>query len=115
MSFPKISIIYPDDSHETFNLTPAAKVRWERQFGVPFMSMLIPAQVAAEKGEDPFGALVLEHVLFLGWTTKYPKPGEGVPEFDDWCETVLRVELGDREAEPSEDEGDATVPLDRSA
>lgn len=105
MILPKLTIQYPDSDELTVvSVTPRAEVMWERHFGVPYMSFLIPMQTALEMTGDPMQALQAlewDHLYYLAFCAV---KAEG--EYEDWLDTIAAVQLG----APAEEV--ESVPLD---
>ena len=107
MILPKLTITYPNSDEVTVvPVTPRTEVLWERRFGVPYMSFIIPFMTVLEATDDITEALqVLEvdQLYYLAFCAVTKAQGE----YEDWLDTIGAVQLG-----ATEPQADDAAPLD---
>lgn len=111
MSYPRLEIEYADESTEVVQVKASDVIRFEAHFGIPYMTMMIDAQMAFERVPDieeediekldaeeqlefikavnmVSASIKSSHLYFLAYSAK--TKGKGDP-FEDWLDTIETV------------------------
>jgi hypothetical protein len=96
VKLPRLTIEYADvEEVQVVTITARTEVLWERHFGIPYMSFLIPFLTSLDQCADPNEAiqtLEMDHLYFLGFAAA-TKCAED--NYEDWLDTVAAVKFGE--------------------